>query len=129
MQTSNTVTMNGCRSFASAARLAEEPLLEAVIGLEVGPDDLDGDEPVQERLAALVDDPHAALTQQLDHFQVGEPRSQLRGRRRREPRLGAHHRLIALDCRLIRQGSSHGIGSTECLGLKGSTRISRCGWS
>src|SRR5271166_6968259 len=35
------------------ARLAEEPLLECVIWLEVGPDDLDGNEPVQKRLAAL----------------------------------------------------------------------------
>ena len=68
-------------------RLAEEPLLEGVISLEVGPDDLDGDEPVQERLAALVDDPHAAVTQQFHHFQVGEPRGQLRGRGRRELRL------------------------------------------
>ena len=47
------------------ARLAEEPLLEGVIGLEVGPDDLDGDKPVQERLPTLVDHPHAAMTQQL----------------------------------------------------------------
>ena len=68
------------------ARLAEEPLLERVIGLEVGPDDLDGDEPVQERLAALVDHPHAAVAQQFHHFQVGEARGQLRGRGRRVPR-------------------------------------------
>ena len=73
MQTSNTVTMNGCLSFASVPRLAEKTLLEGVIGLEVGPDDLDGDEPVQERLAALVDEPHAAVTQQLHHFEVGKP--------------------------------------------------------
>ena len=90
------------------ARLAEEPLLECVIGLEVGPDDLDGNEPVQERLAALVDHPHAALTQQFRHLQVGEPRGQLRGRGRRETSLRVDDRLIALDRRDIRIGSSHG---------------------
>jgi hypothetical protein len=99
------------------ARLAEEPLLECVIGVEVGPDDLDGDESVQERLAALVDDPHSGLAQQFHHFQVGEARGQFCGRRWREPCLRKNCRLVVLDLRGIRLRSTHGVESTICSGF------------
>jgi hypothetical protein len=52
-------------------RLPEEPLLKLAVGLVVGPENLDGDMPVEKRLTALVDDTHSPLAQQLDHFEVG----------------------------------------------------------
>ena len=110
------------------ARLTEEPLLECIIGPEVGPDDLDGDKPVQERLASLVDDAHSALAQQFRHFQVGEARGQFRGRGRREPCLRMNHRLLAPDPRGLGLENSHGVESTICLGFLGSELINCCGW-
>ena len=98
------------------SRLAQEPVLECVIGLEVGPDDLDGDEPVQERLTALVDDPHPAMPQQLHHLQIGEARGQLRGRGQHEPGWRKEGRLLAPGRRGIRLGICHGARSSPSSG-------------
>src|SRR5947209_8354215 len=69
----------GMTQLRERARLAKEPLPEIVVALEFGPDHLDGDEPIEERLSPLVDHPHAAVAEQLEHFKARQARVQLLG--------------------------------------------------
>jgi hypothetical protein len=49
-----------------------EPLSESGIATDPLPDDFEGDESAQGRLACLIDSPHASLTQQLEDLKILE---------------------------------------------------------
>ena len=51
----------GMSQLGQRPRLADEPLLKLAVGLVVGPEDLDGHVPVEQRLTAFVDGTHPAL--------------------------------------------------------------------
>jgi hypothetical protein len=61
------------------AGFADKALLRLFIVAEVGADQLDGDGPIQKWLSPLVDDAHAAVADDLCHFKIGQPGSQLLG--------------------------------------------------
>src|SRR5262249_19263477 len=54
-------------------RLVEEAPLRIRVVSEIRTNDLDGYFAIEERLSALVNDSHSTLSQDLGHFEIGQP--------------------------------------------------------
>ncbi len=68
------------------AGFAVEPFGKASVARCGRRQNLQRDQPIQGRLARLIDSPHAALADELKHFELGKQLREVRNRRRHKPR-------------------------------------------